>query len=278
MPVGLRSQLAEPWGIVAAGALGGLGGAAVLVVSTLGAPVAVPVGLGVAAAAYGLRVGAGLLAERNAPDPEDLLPMPVKGSPAEVWLRRAEKAVRTLREQTAAVDGGPVREQVGAVGDQAADTLSDLRRLAGQVASVDAARARIDVPRLSAERGRLADALRGSAPGADDQARDAARADRERTLTAVQEQLQVADRLAAARDTVVARMQSTTTGLEGLVARAAEVLAMSASTGGSGLSGDRGSDRIRALSDDLDGLRAGLAETEALSRLALGQGRTGPDG
>ena len=67
-----------------------------------------------------------------------------------------------------------------------------------------------------------------------------------------------------ARDTLLARMQATAFGLEGLVARSAEVLAMAASRGV-----DDSDDRLAALSDDLDGLRAALAEAEEVSRRVL---------
>ena len=73
-----------------------------------------------------------------------------------------------------------------------------------------------------------------------------------------------AGRLAGARDTLLARMQATVFTVEGLVARTAEVLAMSAS-GGLDLSADR----LAGLSGDLDGLRAGLAEAEEVSRRVL---------
>jgi hypothetical protein len=81
----------------------------------------------------------------------------------------------------------------------------------------------------------------------------------------VTEQLAVAGRLAQARDELLARMQATTLSLEGLVARTAELLAMSVSGGV-----DLSADRLAGLSGDLDGLRAGLAEADAVSRRVLG--------
>ena len=90
------------------------------------------------------------------------------------------------------------------------------------------------------------------------------RAERQRSLDSVTEQLAVAARLADARDTLLARMQATVFTMEGLVARTAEVLAMSASGGL-----DLTEDRLAGLSGDLDGLRAGLAEAEEVSRRVL---------
>jgi hypothetical protein len=83
-------------------------------------------------------------------------------------------------------------------------------------------------------------------------------------MDSVTEQLQVAERLAGARDELLARMQATALTLEGLVARTAEVLAMSVSGGV-----DVSADRLADLTADLDGLRSGLAEADAVSRRVL---------
>jgi len=289
--VGLRQQLTEPWGLAAAGVLGAAAGAAGLALST--ATVAAPLALGVAGAAYGVKVAAGLLAERNAATEEDRLPVPAKGSPAEVWLRRAEKAVRRLHEQATGPADPATRARVGLVDAEAAGTLLDLRRLAARVAALDDARAGIDPTRLHAQRAALLDAAGQDAAGQDaagpdtapatDAGRDAAlayehgpalRSERERALAAIDGQLAVHARVTAAREAAVARLQSTATGLDELVARMSEVLALAAAAG----TADTVGDRVVALSDDLEGLRAGLAETDALSRRVLEPGRSEPAG
>jgi hypothetical protein len=86
-----------------------------------------------------------------------------------------------------------------------------------------------------------------------------------RSAAAVRDRQAVRDRLLGARQTLLARMQAVALGLEGLEARLAEVLAMTATTGGV----DTTADEIAELATELDGLRAGLAETEAISRKAL---------
>src|SRR5689334_1364268 len=199
----LRQELLDPWGGVIAGVAGGLAWA----VAPLGAA-ALPVGLGVAAVVYGVKVGAGLLtrerdADRPAAEPDPQLRPPRRGSIAEQWLTRAERA------------------------------------------------------RLTAERDRLAAAVA-------DASSDRVRAERTRSLASVSDQLQVAQRLAGARDELLARMQATALSLEGLVARTAELLAMSVSGGV-----DASADRLADLAADLDGLRTGLAEAEAVSRRVL---------
>jgi hypothetical protein len=255
----MRDELGDPWSFVAGGLTGGLA-AAVAAALGPGAVVAAGVGLGVAVVVYGVKVGVGALTDRDRA-PAAALPMPAKGSPADGWLRRAEQAVRTLHEQTESPSDATTRAQVSDVDDQAAETLVELRRLAAQVAAVESAAVRIDIARLHVEQQRLAASVAS--------ARDPAlRAERERAVHSVSEQLAVYDRLLVARDTLVARMQTTAIGLEGLIARLAEVLALAATAGGV----DTTAQRIADLSGDLDGMQAGLRETEALSRQVLAQG------
>jgi len=115
----------------------------------------------------------------------------------------------------------------------------------------------VPAERLTAERGRLARAVRQAQT-------ESLRAERQRSLDSVEQQLAVAERLSGARDMILARMQATALGLEGLVARTAELLALGASAGV-----DTTADRIAELTGELDGLRAGLAEAEELSRRVL---------
>lgn len=250
----LRQELLDPWGGVVAGVAGGLAWAVI----PLGA-VALPVGLGVAAAVYGVKVGAGLLSRSRAPEPEPepQLRPPRRGSPADQWLTRAQQAERSLADLVRTTGSPTVRSQLGPVRDGAAEALTTLRRLAGQVTAVEDAADRIQPGRLEAERDRLAAGV-GAAAG------ERVRAERQRSLDSVTEQLQVAGRLAGARDELLARMQSTALTLDGLVARTAEVLAMSVSGGV-----DVSADRLAELSGDLDGLRSGLAEADAVSRRVL---------
>ncbi len=259
MRVGIKEQLTDPWGYVAGGLTGGLA-AAVAAALTPGAVIAIPVGIGVAAVVYGVKVGLGALTDRDhRPEPERGLPMPARGTPADIWLRRAEAAVRTLHEQTESPRDAATRAQIGNVDDQAAETLVDLRRLASQVAAVEAAASRIDSARLHAEESGFAGAARSAAD-------PDLRAAHERALRSVQEQLQVHGRLLVARDTLLARMQGTAIGLEGLIARLAEVLALAATAGGV----DTTTQRIADLTGELDGMQVGLRETEALSQRVLG--------
>jgi hypothetical protein len=251
----LRQELLDPWGGVIAGVAGGLAWA----VAPLGAA-ALPVGLGVAAIVYGVKVGAGLLTGergRSTPEPDPRLRPPRRGSIAEQWLQRAEQADRSLADLVRSPGSAEAKQQLVPVRDGAAEALVTMRRLAGQVTAVEDATDRIQPARLEAERDRLTAAVAGASS-------DRVRAERQRSLDSVNEQTQVVQRLAGARDELLARMQATALTLEGLVARTAEVLAMSVSGGV-----DASADRLADLAADLDGLRSGLAEAEAVSRRVL---------
>jgi hypothetical protein len=264
--VGLREQLTEPWGIVTAGLLGGLGGAVTAALAPV-ALVGVPVGLAIAGAVYGVKVGIGVLTDRPSGPAGAArtgtagLPQPPRGSAADRWLRRARAAVETLHHQTESPSDPTLRGQINDVDDQAAGALNDLARFAGQVTLVEQTMGRIDRARLERDRYALAGALRGLPQGP-------LREEQERALRAVDDQLEVDRRLAAARETLLARMQSAVLGLEGLVARMAELLALHATTEGASLTATR----VAELTNDLEGMRAGLAEAEKVSRTALAGG------
>jgi hypothetical protein len=268
--VGVKEELTEPWGIVTASLLGGLGAAVTAAVATP-AVLALPVGLAIAGAVYGVKVGLGALARRPAgpasrPDPATAqLPQPTRGGPAWSWLRRAETAVDTLHRQTESPSEPMLRSQIGDIDDQAAGALTDLRRFAGQVTLIEQTMSGIDARRLQQEYGAIERGLAGVPTGP-------LREERERALRAVGDQLDVARRLAGARETLLARMQSAVLGLEGLVARLAELLALHAATSG----GDLTATRVAELTGDLEGMRAGLAEAEKLSRSTLSGGQAPP--
>jgi hypothetical protein len=262
--MGVREQLTEPWGIVTAGLLGGVGAAVTGALAPAGLLVGVPVGLAIAGTVYAVRVGLGALTDRAArpvpvTEPDPRLPTPPRGSDAARWLRRAEAAVTTLHAQTESPRDPTLRGQIADVDDQAAAALTDLRRFAGQVTLVEQTIGNIPVDRLRQEYGVIKRAVDGLPPGP-------LREERERALRAVRDQLDVARRLAGVRETLLARMESAVLGLEGLVARMAELLALHATTAGGALTATR----VAELTGDLEGMRAGLAEAENLSRRALG--------
>lgn len=253
--VGLSDELRDPWGLVAGGISGGMAWA--LTAAALGGP-AIALGLGVGAVVVGAKALTGVLVGGDERPREQELPRPPRGSAAAQWLERAEASVRSLEEMARTTHAGSSGDGVRTTAAEAADTLADLARLGGQVTSVERALARVDVHGLDTELGRLEDAAR-RAP------HEQMREEMARSAAAVRDRMAVRDRLVDARQTLLARMQAVALGLEGLEARLAEVLAMTATTGGV----DTTAQEIAELATELDGLRAGLAETEAISRRAL---------
>jgi hypothetical protein len=224
----------------------------------------VAVGVGIGAAVLGVKAVTGALVHRGSrpPSAPDLVPVrPPRGTVAARWFEQAEAAVRTLDEMARTAPPGLTGDAVRSAAEDADDTLLALGRVGSQVTAVEQALTRVDVRGLDAEAARLQQAAQ-RAPSYE------LRQEVERSAASLRDRVEVRDRLRVARDTLLARMQSTTFGLEGLVARLAEVLAMTATTGGS----DTTARDISEIAGELDGLRAGLAESEAVSRRVLAPG------
>lgn len=253
----LSDELRDPWGLLVAGVSGGMAWA-LLAAAT--APAALPVGVAVGAAVLGVKAASGVLLNRGEGEPRrsPALARPPAGSVAAGWLQRAEAAVRALDDLAGTARRGSLSVSIGAAVQEAGDTLTALARLGAQATAVESALARVDDPGLDTEAARLAEAARRSAPPGVQQ-------EVARSAAAVADRLAVRDRLRGARAQLLARMQAVALGLEGLVARLAEVLALAETTGG--LEDTAG--EVADLAVELEGLRAGLEETEAVSRGAL---------
>lgn len=255
--MGWRERLADPWAVLIAGTAGGVAWAVLP-----GMALAVPIGIGVAAAVYGAKVGVdALLAPRtpapSAPPGPTALPEPRRGTPAKALLDRAERALQTLDATVESGAASATREQLRAVRDEAAGTRAGIRRLAGQAAAFTEALERIPAGQLEKERRRLVSAVR--------QARSPEAADHHRVaLGGVEQQLAVHARLAQAHEITLAKLQTITLGVEGLGTRAIELLALAAGT--DHLPADH---RIDDLAGELEALRLGIAEVEAQTRPAL---------
>ena len=193
---------------------------------------------------------------RTPPAPPPVAPR--RGSPAEIWLSRCEKAVRALGDLGHSITPGPTADQLGDIQMRAASSVESVRRLAGQVALVDQAIARIPSPALTERRARLVAQLAAGGP-------EDLRITQEQAIVDIDAQLASDSRLRQTREALLTRMEAAAVGLEGLVARAAEAGALAEAT-----NPVLAADEIGELALELDGLRAGLAETEQLSRGALG--------
>ncbi|GII33069.1 efflux RND transporter periplasmic adaptor subunit [Planotetraspora mira] len=182
-----------------------------------------------------------------------------KGSPEEAWLRRAERAANGFGDLTASMRGRLLLDRIAAMRPQVDDTVATLRRLAGQASVTGSALARFDPGFLQAERARLE---RARASASADLAGDL-----DRSIASLESQQQVHDRLSATRAQVLARLESGAINLEGLVARAVEVSAMTATSSAA----DSGTRDLDDLVSELELTRQSLHEVEQATREDLGQ-------
>ncbi|MDP8956799.1 MAG: hypothetical protein M3N24_07565 [Actinomycetota bacterium] len=243
----LGDEIRDPWGFLLAGLAAGLGWA-------VGLPVAAAAGIG--AAVFGVKVFTGGMVNRE--DRAGGRQLRIRsGSPEERWNRRAEQAVRSFRRLGDSVRAGPVAERAQDIGKQAEGMLAAVRRLAGQASAVREALRRIDIVRLIREEDRLTYEL-------DRAESEEVRGEISRSLESVRAQHSVYARLEDAAMRLQARIESVVIGLEGLVARLVEILALVEAQ-----SPVEGAQQVDELSEELEGLRAGLVETEDLSRRVL---------
>ncbi|EMD30031.1 hypothetical protein [Amycolatopsis azurea] len=241
-------ELAEPWGLLLAATSAGAAWAVQL-------PVVAALGVGVTVLAARAGVAA---ATRPKPAPEleeRALPDVEPGSPEADWLRRAEAAADGFRSISGSLDAGPLADRVADMEPVVRETVDTLRRLAGRATATGKALKRVDVGAVSAEKARLRKELKT--------ADDDIRGDLTQSLEAVQAQEDVHARLSNAQRKLLAQLRSGALGLDGLVARAAE---LSAATGDSLLD----TTTIGELGEQLEGIRRGVVETEEATRRSLG--------
>ncbi|WP_410601685.1 hypothetical protein [Amycolatopsis sp. lyj-90] len=241
-------ELAEPWGLLLAATSAGAAWAVQL-------PVVAAIGVGVTVLAARAGVAAATRAKPAAEPEERALPDVEPGSAEADWLRRAEAAAAGFESISGSLDTGPLAERVADMEPVVRETVDTLRRLAGRASATGKALARVDLGAVSAEKARLTKDLKT----ADD---DDIRGDLLQSLEAVQAQEDVHTRLSSARRKLLAQLRSGALGLDGLVARAAE---LSAATGDSLLD----TTTIGELSEQLEGIRRGVVETEEATRRSL---------
>ncbi|MFI7117648.1 hypothetical protein [Amycolatopsis sp. NPDC049868] len=240
-------ELAEPWGLLLAATSAGAAWAVQLPpLAALG------VGVTVLAARAGIAVAT---RPKPLPEPEERpLPDVEPGSPEADWVRRAEAAADGFRSISASLDTGPLADRVADMEPVVRETVDTLRRLAARASATGKALARVDPVAVSAEKARLRKELKT--------ADDDIRGDLNQSLESVQAQEDVHTRLSSAQRKLLAQLRSGALGLDGLVARAAE---LSAASGDSLLD----TTTIGELSEQLEGIRRGVVETEEATRRSL---------
>jgi hypothetical protein len=240
-------ELAQPWGLLLAATSAGVAWAVQL-------PVAASAGIGVAVLAAWAGVSVATRDKEPAPREARVLDV-AAGSAEENWLRRAEAAADGFVSLSDSLGHGPLADRVADMEPVVRETLATLRRLAGRASATGNALSRVDLDAVARERRRLERELRS--------AHADVRADLEQALTAVQAQADVHARLSGARDKLLAQLQSGALGLDSLVARVAELTAATTD-----VTVDTGA--VRELSDQLEGIRQGVLETEQATRKSLG--------
>ncbi len=244
-----RDEAHDPWTYLLGGFAGGVAWA-------VGVPIVAAAGVGAAVLGVKALVGTAIRSpNRRGPA---LLPVTSK-TPEDGWLRRAERAVESFDKLASSVPAGMVSEHSRTIEQQARETLEGLRRLAGQASTTRSVAEQIDGEHLQGEELRLRqEGARGGDPDI--------KQEHQKSLDAVHEQLAIVQRLEQSLQALLARMESGTLGLERLVAQLAEILALSETA----TSPVEGAAQLEQLADELEGIRSGLAETEKLSRRALG--------
>lgn len=240
-------ELAEPWGLLLAATSAGVAWAVQL-------PVVASVGVG--AAVLAAWAGVAVATREKEPPAREVRVLDVTaGSAEDNWLRRAESAADGFVSLSGSLGAGPLAERVADMEPVVHETLTTLRRLAGRASATGLALSRVDLDAVAHERRRLDRELRTANPEV--------RGDLEQALAAVQAQADVHARLSGARDKLLAQLQSGALGLDSLVARVAELTATTTD-----FAVDTGA--VRELSDQLEGIRQGVLETEQATRKSLG--------
>ncbi|PWW62060.1 hypothetical protein [Actinokineospora spheciospongiae] len=246
--MGYAKHLVEPWGLLAATVAGGAAWAA-----HLPAPTAAGIGAGVLL----LKVVLFGRSKREREPEERQRPVVevAQFSDEAGWLRRAVDAEREFADVAGSLPPGPLAEQVAGMTATVNGTVDTLHRLAGRVTATHRALARVDLGTLAADDRRLRAAKTNAR--ADD-----VRAELDKSLASVRDQREVHGRLTAARDRLLAQLESGAIGLAGLVARAVELATSPPAF--------PEADPVTDLAEQLEGIRRGVAETDETTRRVLG--------
>lgn len=173
-------------------------------------------------------------------------------------LGRGEAAVDRLRDRCGTPPDPDLRGRLAEVSGEAVTVLAELRPFAGRLREVERSLRHHPVDRLREQYAARHEAVDELPPGP-------LRAAREQGLQALDDQLEVAERLDTTRQTLLARVESAVLGLEGLDARVAELCVLSDSSTAEATT----TDRLTELSDEVDSMRAGLDEARRVSTAVL---------
>lgn len=239
-------ELTEPWGLLLAATSAGAAWAVQL-------PVVAAAGIG--GAVLVAKAGIATWQRMHHPASPDSLPV-APGSEEARWLDRAEDAADDFASLSESMSAGPLADQIRGMRPGVDETLDSLVRLAGRASMTAQAMGRIDAGALADEKSSLQHA-RASA-GTD------VRTSLDESLASLERQQAVHQRLSDTRAKLLAQLQSGAHGLEELVARLIELDATSA------LTPALGGDTVGEVTDQLEGIRRGVVETDEATRRVLG--------
>lgn len=237
-------ELIDRWGVLLGASSAGVAWAVQL-------PVVAAIGVGVVA----LVARAGIATLTQEKEPVATLPEVDAYSEEGRWLQRARAAAAGFESAGKSIVDGALGDRVTSMGADVGETVTTLHRLAGRAATTGKALSRIDPAGLAAERARLTVSLR-TAP-------EDVRTDLRQAVDSVRAQEDVHARLSGARAKLLAQLQSGALGLESLVTRVVEL---------SAVPDDAHADTssITELTEQLEGIRRGVVETDEMTRRSLG--------
>ncbi len=247
--MGYAKELADPWGLLLAASSAGVAWAIHL-------PVLATVGDG--AVVLAARAGvAGWAKEDDPPELARAAGVEVDpNTPEHLWLDRARAAEADFDAVSGSIPAGPLAEQVAGMAGAVDETVRTLHRLAGRATMTGRALVRVDPQALDADEKRLTRSRRSADADLHPEI--------DRSLESVRAQRDVHRRLSSANDKLLAQLESGAIGLEGLVARVVELSATADAHPAPG------TDLVRDLADQLEGIRRGVVETEETTRRAVG--------
>lgn len=208
-----------------------------------------PLAIGAGVLVYAVKVALELRSWQRPPR----MPAPVAGSVEAVWLERGDRAIASIEQLRRSARSEAVSQRFAAISAQAQLTLAGLRRLAYQAGVVSALTRPAEADELRAAEQRMQKQLEAAS--------GPLRGELERTLASIVARREAAERLEAARHELHARIESSALGLEGVVARLAEIVAI---TDGA----PRGTP-VDELVSELDTLRTAMVEAETFGRTSV---------
>ncbi len=255
--MGIRDELADPWGWMIGAISGGLGWAVLSAsLAGLAAPLA---GLGIGAAVLGAKTIIGVTTSRRTgrsePTERDRLPEPPRGSHQYELLVRARRAVANTRDLAERPSDSWLRGEAQSVAIQSDNALSALADLAGRITLLEDTIAAADPPGVARETAAVQELLART--------RDPeVRADQQHALDALDAQADSIGRLLRWRDSLLAQLRTMSVNLEGLAARTGELVAL----GPGSMRSQAAGEIVADLTSSLETVRAGIEEARAVLR------------